>query len=247
LNIVYPNNKINSKRKEIKIENMNKKILIIEDEHDMVEGLKFNLEARNYIVITSYDGETGYQKALAEKPDLVILDLMLPKLNGYEVCKLLKKEIPDLPIIMLTAKSQEAEIVIGLELGADDYITKPFSVLELMARISALFRRVKSNSGTEEVHRFGDLEINFKKYYARKKGKSLKLSPREYELLRCFIERQGEIISREELLKQIWGYDSYPDTRTVDAHIAKLRRKIEDKPVDPKLIVTVHGIGYKFL
>jgi len=224
-----------------------KKILIVEDEKDMVTGLKFNLEARDYNVITSYDGETGYMMALKEKPDLVILDLMLPKLNGYEVCKILKKEIPDLPIIMLTAKSQEAEIVTGLELGADDYITKPFSVLELLARISALFRRVKSDPGIQEVHRFGDLEINFKKYYARKKGRPLKLSPREYELLRCFIERQGEIISREEFLKQIWGYDSYPDTRTVDAHIAKLRRKIEDKPEEPKLIVTVHGIGYKFL
>jgi DNA-binding response OmpR family regulator len=224
-----------------------KKILIVEDEQDMVTGLKFNLEARDYIVIAAYDGETGYQKALLEKPDLVILDLMLPKLNGYEVCKILKKEIPDLPIIMLTAKSQEAEIVTGLELGADDYITKPFSVLELIARINALFRRVAPGSGVQEIHRFGDLEINFKKYYARKKGKSLTLSPREYELLRCFIERQGEIISREVLLKQIWGYDSYPDTRTVDAHIAKLRHKIEDNPEEPKLIVTVHGIGYKFL
>jgi len=224
-----------------------KKILIVEDEQDMVTGLRFNLEARDYIVITAFDGETGCQKALGEKPDLVILDIMLPKLNGYEVCKLLKKEIPDLPIIMLTAKSQEAEVVTGLELGADDYITKPFSVLELLARINALFRRVASGSGLQEIHRFGDLEINFKKYNARKKGKSLRLSPREYELLRCFIERQGEIISREELLKQIWGYDSYPDTRTVDAHIAKLRHKIEDIPEEPKLIVTVHGLGYKFL
>jgi len=227
--------------------NIMKKILIIEDEQDMVTGLKFNLEARNYNVITSYDGETGCKKALAEKPNLVILDIMLPKLNGYEVCKTLKKEIPDLPIIMLTAKSQEAEIVTGLELGADDYITKPFSVLELLARINALLRRVASGSGLQEIHRFGDLEINFKKYNAQKKGKALKLSPREYELLRCFIERQGEIITREELLKKIWGYDTYPDTRTVDAHIAKLRHKIEDNPEEPKLIVTVHGLGYKFL
>jgi DNA-binding response OmpR family regulator len=227
--------------------NIMKKILIIEDEQDMVTGLKFNLEARDYVVIAANDGETGYQKALTEKPDLVILDLMLPKLNGFEVCKLLKKEIPDLPIIMLTAKSQEAEIVTGLELGADDYITKPFSVLELLARINALFRRVASGTGLQEIHRFGDLEINFRKYYAKKKGRSLKLSPREYEMLRCFIERRAEIISREELLKQIWGYDSYPDTRTVDTHIAKLRHKIEDNPEEPKLIVTVHGIGYKFL
>lgn len=224
-----------------------KKILIIEDEHDMVEGLKFNLEARNYVVTTSYDGETGCRKALGEKPDLVILDLMLPKLNGYEVCKVLKKEIPGIPIIMLTAKSQEAEIVTGLELGADDYITKPFSVLELMARINALFRRITIDEGSDEVHRFGNLEINFKKYNARKKGKSLKLSPREYEILRFFIERQGEIVTRTELLNKIWKYDSFPDTRTVDAHIAKLRHKIEENPEEPKLIVTIHGMGYKFL
>lgn len=224
-----------------------KKILIVEDEHDMVEGLKFNLEARNYNVITSFDGETGCQKALAEKPDLVILDIMLPKLNGYQVCKILKKEIPDLPVIMLTAKSQEAEIVTGLELGADDYITKPFSVLELLARINALFRRVVPGSGLQEIHRFGNLEINFKRYTAQKNGKPLKLTPKEYELLKCFIERQGEIVSREELLKQIWGYDSFPDTRTVDAHIAKLRHKIEDDPDEPRLIMTIHGIGYKFI
>ena len=224
-----------------------KKILIIEDEKDMVTGLKFNLEARDYAVITAFDGEAGYQKALEEMPDLVILDLMLPKLNGYEVCKRLKKEIPELPIIMLTAKSQEAEIVTGLELGADDYITKPFSVLELLARIKALFRRIKSGSEIPEVHRFGNLEINFKKYEARKKGNPLKLSPREYELLKCFIEREGEIVSRDELLKQVWGYDSFPNTRTIDTHIAKLRHKIEDNAEEPKLIVTIHGIGYKFL
>ena len=226
---------------------MMKKILIIEDEKDMVTGLMFNLEARDYTVIVAYDGETGYQKALSEKPDLVILDIMLPKLNGYEVCKRLKKEIPDLPIIMLTAKSQEAEIVTGLEIGADDYITKPFSVLELLARIKALFRRIKSGSEIPEVHRFGDLEINFKKYEARKKGKPIKLSPREFELLKWFIEREGEIVPRDELLSQVWGYDSFPDTRTIDAHIAKLRHKIEDNPEEPKLIVTIHGIGYKFL
>ena len=148
---------------------------------------------------------------------------------------------------MLTAKSQEAEIVTGLELGADDYITKPFGVLELLARISALFRRVAPGTGLQEIHRFGDFEINFKKYSAQKKGKVLKLSPKEYEILRFFIENQGEVISREELLKQIWGYNSYPDTRTVDTHIAKLRHKIEDNPAEPKLIITVHCLGYKFL
>jgi two-component system alkaline phosphatase synthesis response regulator PhoP len=224
-----------------------KKILIVEDEKDMVTGLKFNLEARDYTVIIAYDGDAGYQKALSEKPDLVILDLMLPKRNGYEVCKLLKEEVPDLPIIMLTAKSQEAEIVTGLELGADDYITKPFSVLELLARINAVLRRIKSGSETQEVGLIGNLEIDFQKYSASKNGKPLKLSPREYELLSCFITRQGETISRDELLNQIWGYDSFPNTRTVDAHIAKLRQKIEDNPEDPKLIITVHGRGYKLL
>ena len=224
-----------------------KKILIVEDEKDMVRGLKFNLEARDYNVIAAYDGETGIIKAIEEQPDLVLLDLMLPKLNGYEVCKRLKKEFPELPIIMLTAKSQEAEIVTGLELGADDYITKPFSVLELLARIKAVFRRVSSKHEMNEVHRFGNLEINFKKYHAKKNGEALKLLPREYELLRCFIEKEGEIISRDELLAQIWGYDSFPNTRTVDVHVAKLRNKIEDNPSSPKLIITIHGIGYKFL
>jgi len=224
-----------------------KKILIIEDEKDLVTGLKFNLEARDYKISTAYDGEAGYRKALEEKPDLVILDLMLPKLNGYEVCKRLKKEVPNTLIIMLTAKSQEAEIVTGLELGADDYITKPFGVLELLARINTILRRVQSGSEIPEVYRFGDIEINFKKYDASKKGKSLKLSPREYEILHYFIKKQGEIVTRDDLLSQIWGYDSFPNTRTVDAHIAKLRGKIEDKPEEPKLIVTLHGLGYKFL
>jgi len=224
-----------------------KKILIVEDEKDMVTGLQFNLEARDYTVITAYDGEAGYQRALEEQPDLVILDIMLPKLNGYEVCKRLKREMPDLPIIMLTAKSQEAEIVTGLELGADDYITKPFSVLELLARIKSVLRRTKSIIPIPEAVRFGNLEIDFRKYCAQKEGKSIKLSPRDYEILKCFIERQGEIVSREDLLNQVWGYDSYPNTRTVDAHIAKLRRKIEDRPEEPKHIITIHGIGYKFL
>jgi DNA-binding response OmpR family regulator len=223
------------------------KILIVEDEKDMVTGLRFNLEARDYTVIAAYDGEEGYQKALKEKPDLVILDLMLPKRNGYEVCKNLKEEVPELPIIILTAKSQEAEIVTGLELGADDYITKPFSVLELLARIKAVLRRAQSGKRIPEVYRCGDLEINFRKYSARKKGKSLALSPREYEILKYFIENQGEIVSREDLLNRVWGYHSFPNTRTVDAHIAKLRQKIEDKPEEPELIITIHGIGYKFL
>jgi two-component system alkaline phosphatase synthesis response regulator PhoP len=223
------------------------KILIIEDEKDMVTGLKFNLEARGYTVVAAYDGESGYRKAIAEQPNLVILDLMLPKRNGYDVCKSLKEERPDLPIIMLTAKSQEAEIVTGLELGADDYVTKPFGVLELLARVKAVLRRSQSGTTIPEVYRVGDLEINFRKYNAQRKGKPVTLSPREYEILKYFIEKRGEIVSREDLLNQVWGYDTYPNTRTVDTHIAKLRQKIEDTPDEPEHLITMHGIGYKFL
>src|SRR3989304_2198923 len=223
------------------------KILIIEDEQDMVMGLKFNLEARGYEVTAAYDGETGCRKALDEQPDLVILDLMLPKKNGYEVCKSLKEEKPAIPIIMLTAKSQEAEIVTGLELGADDYVTKPFSLLELLARIKALLRRTKSGTKIPETYHIGDLEINFRKYNALKRRKPLSLSPREFEILKYFIERRGEVVSREDLLNHVWGYETFPNTRTVDTHIAKLRQKIEDDPEQPTLIITLHGIGYKFL
>jgi len=223
------------------------KILIIEDEQDMVMGLKFNLEARGYEVTAAYDGETGCRKALDEQPDLVILDLMLPKKNGYEVCKSLKEEKPAIPIIMLTAKSQEAEIVTGLELGADDYVTKPFSLLELLARIKALLRRTKSGTKIPEIYHIGDLEINFRKYNALKRRKPLSLSAREFEILKYFIERRGEVVSREDLLNHVWGYETFPNTRTVDTHIAKLRQKIEDDPDQPTLIITLHGIGYKFL
>jgi DNA-binding response OmpR family regulator len=223
------------------------KILIIEDEENMVEGLRFNLEARDYFVVAALDGEAGLIKAEEEQPDLVILDLMLPGLNGYEVCKRLKETHPELPIVMLTAKSQEADIVTGLDLGADDYITKPFSVLELLSRINALLRRSRSDRTIPEIVRVGDLEINFKMYQALKRGKALELSPREFEILQYLLERKGEVVSREDLLNQVWGYESFPYTRTIDAHIAALRKKIEEIPDKPALIITVHGKGYKFL
>lgn len=223
------------------------RILIVEDEKEMVAGLKFNFEARGYQVLTAFDGDEGYRTAAKERPDLVILDIALPKRDGYAVCRALKQERPELPIIMLTARGQEADIVLGLELGADDYLTKPFSVLELMARIKAVLRRTKSGARLPESCRFGNVELNFKKYTAAKKGKTVALSPREFEILKYFFERQGEVVSRDDLLNGVWGYDSFPTTRTVDTHIAKLRQKIEDKADDPKHIVTIHGIGYKFL
>jgi len=224
-----------------------KKILIIEDEKNMVEGLRFNLEARDYLVSAALDGETGLKKAAEEKPDLVLLDLMLPGINGYEVCKRLKESQPDTPIVMLTAKSQEADIVTGLDLGADDYITKPFSVLELLARINALLRRSSSDRSLPEEMHIGNLEINFKKYQAQKGGEVLELSPREFEILRFLLERKGEVVSRDDLLNEVWGYESFPYTRTIDAHIATLRKKIEDRPEKPERIITIHGKGYKFL
>ncbi len=224
-----------------------KKILIIEDEVDMIEGLRFNLEARDYMVIASQDGETGIKRAITEQPDLIILDLMLPGINGYEVCKKLKESKPEIPIVMLTAKSQESDIITGLDLGADDYITKPFSILELLARINAMLRRSSTNSTIPDLFQFGNIEINFKKYEASKHGKTLKMSPREYEILRYLLERKGEVVTRDDLLNQVWGYESFPYTRTIDAHIAALRKKIEERPEEPEMIITIHGKGYKFL
>ncbi len=224
-----------------------RKILLIEDEKNMVEGLKFNLEARDYRVFYALDGETGLTRAAEELPDLVILDLMLPGINGYEVCKRLKESQPDIPVIMLTAKSQEADIVTGLELGADDYMTKPFSILELLARIKSLLRRSGSGHPVPDVISIGELEIDFRNYRARRKGESLDLTPREYDILRYLLERKGEVVSRDDLLTRVWGYETFPYTRTIDAHIAALRKKIEEKPEKPGLIVTVHGRGYKFL
>ena len=223
------------------------KILIIEDEKALVDGLKFNLEARNYKVAVAYDGEEGYRKAINEKPDLVLLDIMLPKKNGYEVCRDLKEKMPGLTIIMLTAKSQESDIVAGFDIGADDYVTKPFSVLELCARIKSAIRRTKQNKNIPDVFRLGDLEIDFKKYSAKKKNKKIELSSLEFEILKYFVEKKNEVVTREDLLNHVWGYDSFPNTRTIDTHIANLRQKIEKVPEEPKIIITVYGLGYKFI
>jgi DNA-binding response OmpR family regulator len=223
------------------------KILIIEDEKDIVDGLRFNLEARGYTVLAAYDGKEGVRLTLEEQPNLVILDLLLPKLNGYEVCKRLKEEQPLLPIIMLTAKNQEAEIVHGLELGADDYITKPFGLLELLARVKAILRRSKNENHLHDTLVVGSLSIDFAKHHAKKKGRNIDLTPREYEILKYFVERRGEIVTREDLLNHVWGYTSYPNTRTVDTHMAKLRQKIEENPEKPQILITIHTMGYKLL
>ena len=223
------------------------KILIVEDEPDMILGLKDNFEFEGYEVVTASDGATGLERARSEKPDLLILDIMLPRVSGLEVCKALRGEGFSAPIIMLTARGQEIDKVVGLELGADDYVTKPFSIRELLARVRAILRRSEGQKKRLARYRFSDIELDFEAYRAARGGQALELSPREFELLRYLIERKGETVSRDRLLEDVWGYESYPSTRTVDTHIAKLRAKIGDSGSEPKWILTIHGMGYKFV
>ena len=223
------------------------KILIVEDEPDMVLGLKDNFEFEGYEVLTAPDGAAGLERARSAKPDVVILDIMLPKLSGLEVCKTLRSEGFEAPIVMLTARGQEIDKVVGLELGADDYVTKPFSIRELLARVRAILRRTDGTRKRLSRYRFSDLELDFEAYRAKKGGDALELSPREFELLRYLIERKGETVTRDKLLEDVWGYESYPSTRTVDTHIAKLRAKIGDSGSEPRWILTIHGVGYKFV
>ena len=213
----------------------------------MVLGLKDNFEFEGYEVLTAADGAAGLERARTHKPDLVILDIMLPRYSGLEVCKTLRGEGFSAPIIMLTARGQEIDKVVGLELGADDYVTKPFSIRELLARVRAILRRSEGAKKRLSRYRFSDVELDFEIYQAKKGGEALDLSPREFELLRYLIERKGETVSRDRLLEDVWGYESYPSTRTVDTHIAKLRAKIGDSGSEPRYILTIHGVGYKFV
>jgi DNA-binding response OmpR family regulator len=225
-----------------------KKILIIEDEHDLVKGLKINLSDEGFEVDWADNGIEGLRKAIEEDPDLIILDIMLPGMNGLDVCRELRQKNIVTPIIMLTAKGEEIDKVVGLEIGADDYITKPFSVRELIARIKA---RLRSSGRAEkkipEVYSFGDIEIDFPGFKVRRKGKEVDLTSLEIEILRYFIIHQGKVVARNDLLNKIWGYESYPTTRTIDNHILKLRKKIEDDPSHPKHIISVYGGGYRFI
>jgi len=232
---------------------MSSKILIVEDEEIIRIGLRDNFELENYQVETADDGEEAIRKADEMKPDLVILDLMLPKKSGFEVCRYLRKKHPSIFIIMLTAKTEEASKVTGLEMGADDYVTKPFSILELLARVKAFLRRAPqpgtpSANDTPDVVEFKGIHLDFKKFEATRNGEEIELSTREFQLLRYFYQRRGEVILREDILQDIWGYtaDNMPTTRTIDNHIVKLRQKLEDDPADPKLILSIRGAGYKF-
>src|SRR5438067_13780471 len=222
-------------------------ILIVADEPAMVAGLRDNFEFEGYDVITAPDGVAGLERALNEAPDIVILDVMMPRMSGLDVCKQLKSKRPSLPIIMLTARGQEVDKVVGLELGADDYVTKPFSIRELLARVKAVMRRARPVPKEQERYSFGDVEVDLRICRISRQGKDLDISSKEFDLLNYFLCHRGETLSRARLLEEVWRYDRFPTTRTVDAHIVRLRQKLEPRPEEPRVILTVHGTGYKFV
>jgi DNA-binding response OmpR family regulator len=223
------------------------KILVVEDEPNMVVGLRDNFEFEGYEVITASDGVEGLERALNESPDLVVLDVMMPRMSGLEVCKQLRAKRASLPIIMLTARGQEVDKVVGLELGADDYVTKPFSIRELLARVKAVLRRTAVLPKDQEQHSFGDVEVDLRRCRVVRSGKALDVSSKEFELLKYFICHSGETLSRHRLLEDVWGYEHYPTTRTVDTHLVRLRQKLEPNPEEPQYFLTVHGTGYRFV
>lgn len=230
---------------------MSQRVLVVDDERAIVDILCFNLKKEGYEILSANDGEEGLALALAEKPDLILLDIMMPKLDGLQVCRKIREKM-NTPIIMLTARAEEVDKVLGLELGADDYVTKPFSIRELMARVKANLRRQVVEVKPEEeepkgnVVVLGNLRIDIDRYEVLKKGEVLELTLREYELLKFLATQKGQIFSRESLLEQVWGYEYYGDVRTVDVTIRRLREKVEDVPSKPEYILTKRGIGYYF-
>lgn len=227
---------------------MPKKILVVEDEPGIRLSVSDELESAGYQVFTAENGEKALAAAEREKPDLIILDLMMPVLDGTEVCKRLRMRGDRTPIIMLTVKDKEIDKVLGLELGADDYMTKPFSLRELTARVKAVFRRTDERPANLDSFCFGGINLDFKKFEASKKGKVLELTPLEFHMLKLFVERRGEVLTRDDFLDGIWGEDNVAVSfRTVDSHIANIRRKIEDNPSRPRHILSIRGVGYKFV
>lgn len=227
---------------------MAKKILVVDDEAHIRELIRFNLEKEGLVVVEAVDGAAAVKSARAEKPDLVVLDLMLPNIDGLEVCRSLKKdvELSGIPVIMLTAKSEEIDKILGLEMGADDYLTKPFSPRELLARIKAVIRRVSRDTATEGELVIGNLRINFPRYDVTLSGQRIELTPKEFELLKLFVTNIGRVLTRDLLLEKIWGYEYFGDTRTVDVHVRHLRAKLEKDSDLADAIETVRGVGYRF-
>jgi two-component system alkaline phosphatase synthesis response regulator PhoP len=223
------------------------KIMIVEDEEAILMALEDNLKLEGYDVESAIEGEKGFSMAKEGRYDLIILDIMLPRMDGFEVCKQLRQAGIMTPILMLTAKSQEIDKVLGLELGADDYVTKPFSPRELLARVKALLRRAKLVRKGVDRYTFSDVEVDFKKYEAKKRGQLIYLTALEFSLLQFMIQNKGLVVTRDTILDEVWGKDVYIQPRTVDKHIAELRKKIEDDPSRPEHIIGVRGVGYKFL
>lgn len=227
---------------------MRKRILLVEDARGLLMTLTDRLASEGYAVETAVDAATGLERAATEAFDLILLDVMLPQGSGFDVCRDLRGRGIQTPIIMLTARGQTVDKIVGLKLGADDYVTKPFEMAELLARIEALLRRAPlDNTLSPEIHRFGDIRVDFRRTEVDCAGRKVELSAREFKLLRYFIEHRGATVSRDQLLNEVWGYDAMPSTRTVDVHIAWLRRKLETNPRHPQFILTVHGLGYKFI
>lgn len=224
-----------------------KRILIIEDDPAIRAGFNESLTKEGYIVTEADTGDKGFLLAQTGSYDLIILDLILPMKDGIEICKDLRSDGVKTPIIMVTSRKEEIDKILGFEIGADDYVTKPFSIRELLARVKALIRRSTFDPGDIEEVAFADLKINFKKQEMIKGANQIKLSATEYRILHYFIDHEGEVISRDKFLDEVWGYDSYPTTRTVDNYILSLRKKIEDDPANPKHLLTAHKVGYKFV
>ncbi len=224
-----------------------KKILIIEDDPATLTGIEETLKEEHFEVSTVMSGQMGYDKAKEGKYDLIILDIMLPEKNGIDICKDLRKNNVNTPILMLTGKKEEIDKIIGLEIGADDYVTKPFSLRELVARVKALLRRPQEIRPEVEEYSFDNIYLNFKKQEAKKGNNPVELSVMEFKVMKYFIQREGEVIERNKLLDEVWGYENYPSTRTVDNFILNLRKKIEDDHSNPKHLLTIHGAGYKFV
>jgi DNA-binding response OmpR family regulator len=227
------------------------KILVIEDNADLAFGLRNNLEIEGHEVEVSGDGAAGLERARRSRPDLVILDLMLPKLDGFRVLKAIRQDALAMPVLILTARGEEADKVRGLKLGADDYVTKPFGVLEILARVEALLRRSSGQAGAPRpdpppgIERFGDVEIDLASRNVARAGKDVEVAPREYELLVALVRRRGAVVSRLELMREVWGYSDAVITRTIDTHVAELRRKLEADPAAPRHILTVRKVGYR--
>ena len=222
------------------------RILVVEDDPAILRGLTDNLAYENYDVITAGDGDTAKRLIQQERPDLIVLDLMLPRVSGYEVCRQARAEGVRTPIIMLTARGDEGDRILGLDLGADDYVTKPFSVGELMARIRALLRRTSDSSDDINELRCDDIIVDFRSYEARKAGRLLEMTPKEFGILRYLAARPGVVVRRDELLNAVWGYEATPTSRTIDNHVASLRAKLEGTPSAPRHLLTIHAVGYKW-